>query len=88
MTAIDILLLLKFIGKGTMHNFNKCFHFMHCTEFSQWLVSIRSPLPGNRDHCKTQKTYNTMILIHIISEPLHNRVSVYRVELILNKILV
>jgi len=35
---------------------------MHCTEFSQWLVSIRSPLAGNRNHSKTQNTYNTMIL--------------------------
>ncbi len=58
---------------------------MHCNEFSQWLVSIRSPLAGNRNH---SKTHITMILIHIITEPLHNHVSVYRVELILNKILV
>ncbi len=47
---------------------HKCFHFMHCAEFSQCLVSIRSPLAGNCNHSKTQKTYNTIILIHIISD--------------------
>ncbi len=61
---------------------------MHCTEFSQWLVSIRSPLAGNRNHSKTQKNIQYNDIIHIISEALHDHVSVYRVELILNKILV
>ncbi len=72
---------------------------MHFTEFSQWLVFIRGPLAGNHNHKnKTTNTYNTVILIHILSEPKknsednvqlnHNHVSVYRVELILNKILV
>ncbi len=35
-----------------MHNFNKCLPFMHCAEFSQWLVFICSPLAGNQTQQK------------------------------------